>query len=184
MSQMRAGVPQRNDLPCQVLFFGGAGAALVKKSRREKVRKMSKHDGKCYVNGKCIIRIRIAVENPCGQLCGKCGKVRFFHREIRTCRMRRGVSFRIIFCIFAGITGYAMCYVTVRKRKQKDDFSRKSLQNGERGDFCATAPDCRSKKFVKNSQSSAGIICRAAEIMEADKKSGGRVCPERLKSAA
>jgi len=55
--------------------------ALVKKLLCKKVGKMSKAGNNCYVNGKCIISTAPPVEKPCGELCGKCGKVRLFHRE-------------------------------------------------------------------------------------------------------
>jgi hypothetical protein len=54
---------------------------LVKKLPLQKVRKVSNCGRNCYVNRLCIILAHAAVEKPCGELCGKCGKVLLFHRE-------------------------------------------------------------------------------------------------------
>jgi hypothetical protein len=66
---------------CQVQILRGKMTALVKKLPIEKVGKVSNCEYNCYVNRKCIILAAHPVEKPCGELCGKCGKVRLFHRE-------------------------------------------------------------------------------------------------------
>ena len=68
-------------ISCQAPILCGKITVLVKKLPIEKVGKVSNVGRACYVNEKCIILAMVAVEKPCGQLCGKCGKVLLFHRE-------------------------------------------------------------------------------------------------------
>ena len=60
--------------------FCTKGRAVVKNTRREKVRNLSDTVEFIYVNSGCIIYLHMPVENSCGKVCGECGKVRVFNR--------------------------------------------------------------------------------------------------------
>ena len=108
---------------CQALILGGKMTALVKKLPIEKVGKVSKCGINCYVNGKCIILAAHPVEKPCGELCGKCGKVPQRNRTLPTSEPPMGW---INFCIKKAIIPMASLYVTENKRKPSVTFWRKS----------------------------------------------------------
>ena len=86
----------------------------------------------------------------------------------------------IFFCIIRIMRRRFACYVTAKKRQPQETFYRKSWQNQSLCLITLQMDRHTGKKFVENRQIFGCIICRPAEIMEAEKYTpGGSVCPER-----
>ena len=90
-SQARVGrrpLPTNWNTSVSSMIFCTKKGAVVKNTRREKVRNLSCSVESFYVNSGCIFYFQFPVENPCGKDCGECGKVWVFNRYFGSLKIR------------------------------------------------------------------------------------------------